>query len=334
MQVKAWMPAASPGMTAEFKARSMEQRTLGNSNLSVSIVGLGTNNFGGRRPDVAAARAVVHKALDLGVTLFDTADAYGNKGGSEDFLGQILGERRKDIVLATKFGLPMKEPGSGGASRGYVMQALEASLARLRADWIDLYQVHFPDPKTPVEETMRALDDLVGQGKVREIGCSNFSAAQVNEAQAVAKQHGVRAFVTCQDEYNLLVRDIESELFPVMKTHGLSLLPYGPLASGFLTGKYRRGAPLPAGTRLANSRHHADEIVTEQNWDIIGRVNEVAAHANLSMLELTFGWLLSRPMVACVMAGASAPEQVEQNVRAGQAKLSPEQLAALDQITS
>jgi aryl-alcohol dehydrogenase-like predicted oxidoreductase len=312
----------------------VQKRKLGVSSLQTSIVGLGCNNFGGRMPDIAAVRAVVHKALDLGITLFDTADAYGNKGGSEDFLGQILGTRRKNIVLASKFGLPMKEPNSGGASRRYVMQAAEASLKRLRTDWIDLYQVHFPDPKTPVEETMRALDDLVRQGKVREIGCSNFSVAQVNEAQAAAKQHGVRAFVTCQDEYSLLVRDIESDLLPVMKTHGMSLLPYGPLASGFLTGKYRRGEPLPTGTRLANSRHHADEIVTEQNWDILDRVNEIAARANLSMLELAFGWLLAQPVVACVMAGASTPDQVEQNVRAGQAKLSPEQLAALDRMTS
>ena len=323
-----------PGMTAVYEEPAMETRKLGNSNLSVSIVGLGCNNFGGRMPDIAAVRAVVHRALDLGITLFDTADAYGNKGGSEDFLGQILGARRKDIVLATKFGLPMKEPNSGGAARHYVMQATEASLKRLNTDWIDLYQVHFPDPKTPIEETMRALDDLVRQGKARQIGCSNFSAAQVAEAQGTAERRQLTAFVSCQDEYSLLVRDIEADLVPVMQRHGMSLLPYSPLASGFLTGKYRRGKPLPAGTRLANSRHHADEIINERSWNMVESLRALAARSGCSMLDLAYGWLLAKPMVACVMAGASTPEQVEQNVRAGNAKLSPQDLAALDRITS
>jgi aryl-alcohol dehydrogenase-like predicted oxidoreductase len=311
----------------------MEQRPLGHSGLQVSVVGLGCNNFGGRLPDAEAVRAVVHKALDLGVTLFDTADAYGNKGGSETFLGQLLGNRRKDIVLATKFGLPMKEPGSGGASGAYVMRAIEASLKRLNTDWIDLYQVHFPDSNTPIEETLGALDKLVRQGKVRAIGCSNFSAAQVTEAQTAAARGNLATFVSCQDEYNLLVRDIEAELVPVMQRYGMSLLPYAPLASGFLTGKYRRGQPLPAGTRLANSHHHADEIVNDRNWDIVEGVRELAARANIGMLEVAYGWLLARPMVACVMAGASTPEQVEANVKAGTARLSDTDLAALDRLT-
>src|SRR5262245_61364648 len=186
----------------------MQTRKLGGSGLEVSAVGLGGNNFGGRM-DVAATRRVVHKALDLGITFFDTADIYGNRGGSEDYLGQVLGDRRKDIVLATKFGLPMDEAGTlKGASRGYIMRAVEASLKRLRTDWIDLYQLHRPDPLTPIEDTLRALDDLVRQGKVRRIGCSNLDPAQVAAAQATAAGHGLAAFVSCQDEYSLLVRDI------------------------------------------------------------------------------------------------------------------------------
>src|SRR5262245_29453407 len=186
----------------------MQTRKLGGSGLEVSAVGLGGNNFGGRM-DLAATRRVVHKALDLGITLFDTADAYGNRGGSEGYLGQVLGDRRKDIVLATKFGLPMDEAGKlKGASRGYVMRAVEASLKRLRTDWIDLYQLHRPAPLTPIEETLRALDDLVRQGKVRHIGCSNLDAGQVAQAQETAARHGLTAFISCQDEYSLLVRDI------------------------------------------------------------------------------------------------------------------------------
>ncbi len=195
----------------------MQRRKLGPSDLEVSLVGLGTNNFGGRI-DLAASRRVVGKALDLGMTLIDTADTYGNKGGSEELLGQILGPRRKDIVLATKFGMPMDDAGKfKGASRRYIMQAAEASLRRLKTDWIDLYQLHRPDPQTPIEETLRALDDLVKAGKVRAIGCSNLSAAQLDEAQAVARQHGLTAFVSCQDEYSLLRRDLEKDRLAVMQ---------------------------------------------------------------------------------------------------------------------
>ena len=324
------LPTMRPAGTGA--SEKMEKRKLGNSNLEVSAVGLGCNNFGGRM-DLAATRAVVHRALDLGVTLFDTADAYGNKGGSEDFLGQVFGARRKDVILATKFGLPMKEPGSGGASRRYVMQAVEASLKRLRIDWIDLYQVHFPDPNTPIDESMRALDELVRQGKVRAIGCSNFSMAQIAKAQDTAKQHGLAAFVTSQDEYSLLVRDIERERVPLLRRHGMSLLPYAPLASGFLTGKYRRGAPLPAGARLSYSRHHADDVVNDRNWRMVEELRDVAARTGHSMLELAFGWLLAQPVTASVIAGASTPEQMEQNVATAARPPSPAVVAAIDAIT-
>ncbi|MEI9984831.1 MAG: aldo/keto reductase [Aliidongia sp.] len=224
-------------------------RNLGKSGLRVSLVGLGCNNFG-MKLDVEGTRKVVHKALDVGITLFDTADIYGNAGGSETCLGQVLGDRRKDIVLATKFANPMGEGEmKKGASRRYIVSAVEASLKRLRTDWIDLYQQHVPDPLTPIDETLRALEDLVRSGKVRYIGCSNFKAWQVVEAQWTARSAGLSGFVSCQDEYSLLVRDIEKELLPAAEAYGLGLLPYFPLASGLLTGKYRRNQALPEGAR-------------------------------------------------------------------------------------
>jgi aryl-alcohol dehydrogenase-like predicted oxidoreductase len=311
----------------------MEKRKLGSSTLEVSVVGLGGNNFGGRI-DFAASERVVHSAIALGINLIDTADSYGNKGGSEEALGRILRDKRKDIVLASKFGLPMDYAGKlKGASRRYVMQAVEASLKRLRTDWIDLYQLHRPDPQTPIEETLRALDELVRQGKVRFIGCSNLSAQQVIAADDAARQHGLAAFVSCQDEYSLLVRDIERELIPAAKARGLGILPYFPLASGLLTGKYRRGAPLPPGSRLAKNPRHADEFITERNWRIVGELAAFAARRGRRMLELAFGWLLRDSVVASVIAGATTPEQVEQNVGAAGWKFSAEELVEIDRIT-
>ena len=310
----------------------MEKRKLGQSNLEVSAVVLGCNNFGGRT-DFAASRATVHKALDLGITLFDTADVYGNRGKSEEFLGELLGARRNDIVLATKFGLPMNEAGSGGASRRYIVRAVAASLKRLRTDWIDLYQVHAPDPRTPIEETMRALDDLVRAGKVRAIGCSNFSAAELNAAQDAAARAKLTAFVTCQDEYSLLSRGIEKDLIPAMQARGLRLLPYFPLASGLLTGKYRRNAPLPQGTRLAYSRDHAADTISARNWTLVEKLGEVATRSGHSLLELAFGWLLAKPFIASAIAGATRPEQVEQNVAAAARAPSPAIIAEIDAIT-
>ena len=233
---------------------AMKLRSVGRSGLRVSQVGLGCNNLG-QRIDFAASQAVVHKALDAGITLFDTADTYREKTpaavGSEEHLGQILGARRKDIVLATKFGNPMDAAGIlRGASRRYIMSAVEASLRRLRTDWIDLLQVHRPDPLTPIEETLRALDDLIRDGKVRYIGCSNFAAWQVVEALWTSRQCGLAPFVSCQDEYSLLMRRPEQTQIPMMQAYGIGLLPYYPLASGLLTGKYRRNAPLPADARL------------------------------------------------------------------------------------
>jgi aryl-alcohol dehydrogenase-like predicted oxidoreductase len=311
----------------------MQKRRLGSSTLEVSVVGLGGNNFGGRI-DFDASQRVVHKAIDLGVNFIDTADSYGNKGGSEEQLGRILGAQRKQIVLATKFGMPMDDAGKlRGASRAYVMRAAEASLLRLKTDWIDLYQLHRPDPDTPIEETLRALDELVRAGKVRFIGCSNLSAKELSDAQSASRQHGLAAFVSAQDEYSLLVRDIERELIPAAKAHGMGVLPYFPLASGLLSGKYRRNAPLPQGSRLALNPRHSGEFLNERNWRIVEALSAFAEGRGHSLLELAFSWLLRDGLVASVIAGATSPQQIEQNVRAAGWTLSADDLAEIDRIT-
>jgi aryl-alcohol dehydrogenase-like predicted oxidoreductase len=309
----------------------MQKRKLGKSGPEVSLVGLGTNNFGGRIGR-DASRRVVDRALACGVTLIDTADVYGNQGGSETILGEVLGARRKDVVLATKFGMPMGDGNGGGASRRAIAQAVEASLRRLNTEWIDLYQLHRPDPKTPIEETLRALDDLIKAGKVRFIGCSNLSAAQLEAAQTMAAQHGLTSFVACQDEYNLLDRAIEQDRVAVMERHGLGLLPYFPLASGLLSGKYRRGTPMPAGSRLSYSARHADGLLTPQNWRIVENLGAFAARRGHSLLELAMSWLASRPYLASIIAGATTPEQVAQNVAAVDWALSAADLAEIDRM--
>ena len=311
----------------------MRQRSLGKSGVQVSQVGLGCNNFGGRI-DLEASRKVVHKALDLGITLFDTADIYGEKGGSETILGQILGDRRKEIVLATKFGMPMDEAERlKGASRRYILSAVEASLRRLKTDWIDLYQLHTPDPLTPIEETLRTLEELIRQGKVRYIGCSNLPAWQVVEAQWTARHIGLNAFVTCQDEYSLVVRDPERELLPAMEAYGLGLLPYFPLASGLLSGKYKRTGPMPEGARLTMTKRLADRYLTDANWQTAERLSDFCATRGRNLLELAFSWLTARPTVCSVIAGATRPEQVERNVKAADWALTPEDLAEVDRLT-
>ena len=311
----------------------MQTRKLGKSKLEVSIVGLGCNNFGARM-DFETTRKVVDRAFELGITLFDTADSYGDpKGGSEECLGQLLGDRRKDIVLATKFGMSMDEPGKKGASRAYIMQAVEASLKRLRTDWIDLYQLHQPDTSAPIEETLRALDDLVRQGKVRHIGCSNLSAAQVSEAQKQARQNGLAPFICCQDQYSLLARGIERELIPTMQAEGLGLLPYFPLASGLLTGKYRDRAKIPEGSRLSYSKRHIERFVTDANWKMLDALQQFCDRRGRPILDLAFGWLLGNPVVASVIAGATRPEQPELNVRATGWTLTAEERAEVDRIT-
>ncbi len=316
----------------------MQQRSIGRSGLRVSQVGLGCNNLG-QRIDFAASEAVVHKALDLGITLLDTADTYRGKTagsvGSEEFLGRILGARRKDIVLATKFGNPMDAEGTKrGASRRYIMSAVEASLRRLGTEWIDLLQVHRPDPLTPIEETLRALDDLIRHGKVRCIGCSNFAARQVVEALWTSRQCGLAPFVSCQDEYSLLMRRPEQAQIPMMRAYGVGLLPYYPLASGLLTGKYRRNAPLPTDARLVvHVGRYGSRFINDTNWPVVEALEDFATQRGHTLLELAFSWLAAQPVVSSIIAGATKPEQVAANVSAVDWELSVEDLQAIDRMT-
>ncbi len=312
----------------------MEQRNLGRSGLIVSAVGLGCNNFGARS-DREATRAVVHRALDLGITFFDTSDTYGDNGASEEYLGQALAGRRDDIVLASKFARPMDRDGRLlGASRRYIMSAVEASLTRLNTDRIDLYYQHIEDPRTPIEETLRALDDLVRHGKVRYIGCSTLSAWQVVEAQWTSTHLGLDRFVACQERYNLLERQLDQELMPVIQSYGLGLVPFAPLANGLLTGKYRRDRPLPNGARLTTTPRTAERYLTEANWAVVERLGAFGAARGCSLLEVALGWLLHRPAVASVIAGATTPEQVEANVRAAAWVPSREDMDEIDRITA
>lgn len=311
----------------------MLHRQLGRSGLRVSLIGLGCNNFGGRI-GLDATRAVVDAAIERGITLFDTADIYGERGGSETLLGEVLGARRKDIVLASKFGMEMDDEGvKVGGSRRWMMTALEDSLRRLKTDWIDLYQYHRPDPATPIDETLRAFEDMIRQGKVRYIGCSNMPAWQVATAQWTAKDLKATPFVSAQDEYSLLVRDAEKELIPALNHYGLGLLPYFPLASGLLTGKYRRNAPMPAGARLTNTQRLASRYLTDANWEKAEKLADFAASHGRTMVELAFSWLAAQPAVSSVIAGATKPEQVEANVKAAEWALTAEDLAAIDAIT-
>jgi aryl-alcohol dehydrogenase-like predicted oxidoreductase len=292
----------------------MRYRPLGSSGLLVSVVGLGCNNFGGRL-DLEAARAVVDAALDAGVTLLDTADVYGGQGGSETILGQLLEGRRDEVVLATKFGMSMGEESERElrGSRRYIRRAVEASLQRLRTDYIDLYQYHRPDGTTPVAETLEALSELVTEGKVRYVGCSNFAAWQLIDAEWISQSGGLRRFISAQNEYSLLERGAEAELLPACERHGIGVLPYFPLANGLLTGKYRRGEPAPAGTRLAARA----QVLDHADFDRIDALEAFAAAAGRSLLELAIGGLAAQPAVASVIAGATTADQVRANVAAG-----------------
>lgn len=310
----------------------MEFRNLGRSGLRVSTVGLGCNNFG-MKLDEAGTKAVVHAAIDAGITLFDTADMYGGRGGSETHMGAVLGEKRKQIVLATKFGWEMDDAGrKRGGSRKWIMEAVEDSLRRLRTDWIDLYQLHKPDPLTPIDETLRALDDLVRAGKVRYVGCSNLPAWQMVEAHFAAELANVGGFVSAQEEYNILNRSIERDVLPVARKYGFGLLPYFPLASGLLTGKYQREA-MPEGARLTDNPQFAGrQYVSDANWPKVEKLDAFAKERGHTLLELAFAWLLAEPATASVIAGATKPEQVAGNVGAASWHLSAEEKATVDSI--
>jgi aryl-alcohol dehydrogenase-like predicted oxidoreductase len=290
-----------------------EMRTIGE--LKVSIAGLGCNNFG-RRIGAERSAAVVHAALEAGVTLFDTADLYGD-GDSERFLGAALGARRDDAVIVTKFGMLPPPDGLSGGHPDWINRACESSLRRLGTDRIDLYLIHRPDPETPVGETLSALNALIDQGKVREIGCSNFSAAQLDEAAEAAATNRLRGFATVQNQYSLLHREPEDGVLEACERLGMSLMPYFPLASGVLTGKYRRGEPAPAGARLSGSDGDvAENVVGEDRLSAVERLSEFAASRGHTLLDLALSWLAARPTVATVIAGATSAGQVRANAAA------------------
>lgn len=309
----------------------MRYRPMGRSGLMVSVVGLGGNNFGSRI-GLDETRAVIDAALDAGITLVDTADVYGNRGGSEALLGEVLKGRREQVVLATKFGMDM-----GGAngpdwgargSRRYIRQAVEASLERLQTDWIDLYQYHVPDGVTPMEETLAALDELVRDGTVRYIGSSNFAGWQVADAEAIARRNGGTRYVSAQNSYSLLERSVERDLVPACVHYGIGVLPYFPLASGILTGKYRRGEAPKEGTRLASR----GQTVSDRQFDVLDALQAFARERGISLLHVAIGGLAAMPAVASVIAGATRPEQVRANAEAGEWEATPADLAALNAI--
>jgi aryl-alcohol dehydrogenase-like predicted oxidoreductase len=308
----------------------MEYRKLGNSGLDVSAIGLGTNSFG-RRVDAAGTARVLDQALEEGVTFVDTANIY-SAGQSEDYIGQAIEGKRDQYILATKAGMKVDDGPNGiGASRHHLFQEVEKSLKRLRTDYIDLYQIHRADSNTPIEETLHALDQLVAQGKIRYVGCSNYSSWQLCEAIWTSRTEHLVSFATVQPNYNMLNRSVESELVPFCKTYGIGILPYFPLASGFLTGKYRRGETAPEGTRLADGDRG---MLTDANFDILEGLEKFAEARDHTILDLAFSWLLANPAVTSVIAGATKPEQVTANAATVGWKLSSDDLAEIDAILS
>ncbi len=309
----------------------MQTRRIGS--LEVSVVGLGCNNFGGRIDD-DRTRAVIDAAIDAGITLFDTADIYGGTR-SEALLGEHLGRRRDQVVVATKFGGPLAGEGSGGASPAYVRSACEASLARLRTDRIDLYQLHFPDPKTPIADTLGALDELVREGKVVEIGCSNFTPELIDEAAAASESQGSARFASVQNELSLLSRRGLPDLVDACRRNDLAIVPYSPLANGMLTGKYRRGAEPPEGTRLSGvPAERRERAMSDRAFDIVEKLEAFAAERGHTLLELAISWLGGLPAMGSVIAGATSPDQVRANVAAAGWALTDDDRAEVDRITT
>jgi len=315
---------------AGFRKGYVEYRNLGHSGLKVSLVGLGCNQIGGK-VDIATTEAIVNKCVDVGITFFDTADMYSG-GKSEQYLAPALKPHRRNIVVATKSANPMAEgPYWGGASRKYLMDAVDDCLRRLDTDYIDLYQMHRWDAATPIEETLRALEDMVRSGKVRYIGNSNYAGWQVATAAAAAKAEHLEPFVSAQNQYNLLQRDIERELIPACAASGVGIIPFSPLSGGFLTGKYRPGEPPPEGARLSGGAM-ASRILTDKNYESLGRLEKFAEERGHTMTELAMSWLAAQPLVGSVISGATRPEQVEENARAVEWKLSTDDLAEIDSI--
>jgi len=318
-------------MNDKSPATPLPSRRLGDSGLEVSAVGLGCNNFGGRI-DADATAAVLEAALEAGVTFFDTADIYGGAGASERLMGEALAGRRDEYLIATKFGMDMKgaggEPEEPRGSREYIRWAVEGSLRRLRVERIDLYQYHQPDGTTPIAATLAALDELVREGVVGAIGCSNFSAAELEEAERVAREQGLARFVTLQNEYSLLERGIEADMAPACERLGVSILPFFPLAKGLLSGKYRRGEPGPRGTRLASGKPAGSEA----QFDVVEALEDFAAARGIGLVDVAIAGLAAQPAVGSVIAGATKPEQVRANVASLSWQPSAADLAELDRI--
>jgi len=309
----------------------MEYRRLGNSGLKVSAVGLGGNNFGWWA-DEQTSIPVIHHVIDAGINFLDTADVYA-RGQSEEFIGKAIKGKRTNLIIATKFANQMgDDPNEKGGSRRYIMQAVDASLKRLQTDYIDLYQMHVPDQTTPMGETLRALDDLIRAGKVRYIGCSNFAAWQMCEAIWISRTNNFSTFISTQPMYNLLSRQIERELVPCCQHYGIGIIPYSPLASGFLTGKYRQGETPPEGARLSGSDPRFQRMFNDANWNKLGKLESWAKEHGHTVGELAIAWLLAKPMVSTVIAGARKHEQVDANVAAGDWKLTSEEVAEVEAL--
>ena len=310
----------------------MEYRRLGSSGLEVSVVGLGTNNFGARI-DRESSLQVVREAVEQGINLLDTADTYGTGRQSEEYIGQAVKGIRSKVLIGTKVGIRMGDgPNNAGASRQHIVEGVEASLRALDTDYIDLYQIHRPDPVTPIEETLRALDDLVRAGKVRYIGCSNYAAWELCEAIWTSRSQHLTPYVSVQPEYSMLVRDAEDELLPLCERYNVGILPYFPLAGGFLTGKYSRGQEPPEGTRLANPRNQFRRYLSDEGFGVLDSLNEFAVAQGHTMVELAFAWLLECPQVSSVIAGATKVEQVQANAKAGEWRLAPDEMAEVNKI--
>jgi aryl-alcohol dehydrogenase-like predicted oxidoreductase len=310
----------------------LDKRKIGD--LEVTIIGIGCNNFGSRL-DSASTDAVVHAAMEVGINFFDTADVYGD-GVSEEYLAKALGSRREEVIIATKFGAQLGEdPSQSGASPRWIEKAVDDSLRRLGTDYIDLYQVHRPDETTPTEDTLEALDHLISSGKVRQIGCSNYSVAQIEDALSTSRERDLAQFASVQNEYSLLHREPqENGVIEACLRNHLALLPYFPLASGILTGKYTRGKEAPAGSRLAGmSASRAERFANAQNFELTERLEAFAKEQGHTILELAMSWLVAQPVVASVIAGATSPEQVQANAYGVKWELLPEDLSEIDRLT-
>lgn len=309
----------------------MNYRRLGRAGLMVSEIGLGGNTFGWGIDEKTSAEIINH-AIELGINYIDTADIYG-RGGSEEFIGRTIKGKRHNLIIATKFGRKMGEgPNDRGGSRHYIMRAVEASLKRLQTDYIDLYQMHEPDPKTLLEETLRSLDDLVKDGKIRYIGTSNFPAWKIGEALYTSKMNNLHSFITEQPLYNLLNRSVEQELLPFCKEHNIGIIPWGPLAGGFLTGKYRKGQSIPSNYRLASGIAIYGKLFTDSNWNKLANLEKFAIERGHTIGELALAWLLANPCVVTIIAGVTSIQQVTDNAKASLWRLTAEEIAELDII--